>query len=265
MIVYPAAGYMAMAIEAAKQVTQDRYPDARISGYRIRNIAFKKALFITSDSGSMGTELVLTFHSSETRGAYRFEISSTTDQGLWEEHCDGNIAISFMSDIESEEEVDQYHIVNNHELERLQQVSSSCMQEISKADLYATMETAGNKYGPTFSIIQSTKMTASRSISNIAIPDINKEMPANFSRPHTIHPISLDAVLQTGVFLFEKQMPLGSKLPVLIRELFISAKVNNHPGAKMGIASDLDQLAPDSASFNSTVFKRHQPITLRQS
>ncbi|KAL6899961.1 polyketide synthase [Trichoderma evansii] len=51
-IVFPAAGYMTMAIQAIQQLDQDRRQDLKPKGYRLKNVSFKKTLTIPKDDKS---------------------------------------------------------------------------------------------------------------------------------------------------------------------------------------------------------------------
>ncbi|KAL6702555.1 hypothetical protein ACN47E_001552 [Coniothyrium glycines] len=94
--VFPASGYICMAMEAADQFFQPKPGSQRAIGFTIRNLALKSA-FLIPDTTS-GAEVILDLDASQSTkraGAatwYTFHISSfRSDTSTWTEHCSGII------------------------------------------------------------------------------------------------------------------------------------------------------------------------------
>lgn len=93
-IIFPAAGYLTMAIEAATRL--DKCPES-IKSVTLRDVSFKSALPVRTDD--MGTEVLLEMQpvlASAKRTSdtwYRFIISSYDATGRCDEHCYGLIEV----------------------------------------------------------------------------------------------------------------------------------------------------------------------------
>ena len=95
-IVFPAAGYIAMAVEALHQtVGAINYLQvaSRVSGmsYRLRNVRFLRAL-VLEESAACKLHLALEQMSGIERSWYRFRIRASI-QETWHEHCSGLIRV----------------------------------------------------------------------------------------------------------------------------------------------------------------------------
>lgn len=93
-ILFPAAGYIAMAVEALYQSSQSRgFIDqaARVHEvcYRLRNVVFSKAMVLEGDQRVM---LMLTPENQTEKTWNKFSISSRSED-TWTEHCHGLIAL----------------------------------------------------------------------------------------------------------------------------------------------------------------------------
>ena len=95
-LVFPAAGYLAMAIEAASQMHNDLDGVLPLAGFTIRNVAIESTLQVPDDE--YGVEIILDMSPVDMKylkGSpkwYEFSISSVASQGhLWTQHCSGTI------------------------------------------------------------------------------------------------------------------------------------------------------------------------------
>lgn len=95
-ILFPASGYVAMAIEALYQTSQVLNPAKGITSadqlrYKLRNVKFNKAL-VLEDNVDAKLTLSLTPHPGTKNTWYDFSISSSVDEG-WTTHCVGLIRL----------------------------------------------------------------------------------------------------------------------------------------------------------------------------
>lgn len=85
--VFPAAGYVALALEAIAQVYEPKGKGAAAS-YTLRNVDISSAILLKESSD---TEILLDFHAVSNRhGVYGFSISTVSD-GVWTEHATGTV------------------------------------------------------------------------------------------------------------------------------------------------------------------------------
>jgi NADPH:quinone reductase-like Zn-dependent oxidoreductase/SAM-dependent methyltransferase len=244
---------MTMAIQAMRQLDQDRRPDLVAKGYRLKNVSFKKTLTLSKDS--RGVETILTFRYSDANETYDFNVFSISDQGKWQEHCEGNISTTFETELDEVEQRREAELGHKSQVDHLKSAWDTCTKVVQQEALYAEMAAAGNQYGPSFAINKEARMASFQSLNSIVIPNIAASMPAQFMQPHVIHPATLDAVIQTCVPLFQQHSIRGSVIPLLIGDTFISADIANQPGEQLRVVCDLSDTLAHSTNFSTVVFQ----------
>ncbi|KAI1455311.1 putative polyketide synthase [Annulohypoxylon moriforme] len=221
-VVFPAAGYMTMAIQAMIQLDQDRRPELVTKGYRLRNISFKKPLTLSKDS--RGVEIVLTFRSSDENEKYEFSIFSVSDQGKWQEHCTGSVSTMFSAELDGFEQRLETDLNTEHSQSRLINARHSCTRVIKKEALYAQMAATGNEYGPSFAVNEEVHIAEHQSLNRII-----------FMQPHLIHPATLDG----------QHSIQGSVMPLFFGD----------PGSQLEVMCDLSETLTYSTNFSTAVFQ----------
>lgn len=95
-LVFPAAGYLAMAVEAVSQIHNSMDGMLPIAGFTIRNVAIESTLRVLNDE--YGVEMILVMNPVDMKylkGSTKwsdFSISSVAPQGHpWTQHCSGTI------------------------------------------------------------------------------------------------------------------------------------------------------------------------------
>ncbi|KAM0251871.1 hypothetical protein ACHAQJ_007984 [Trichoderma viride] len=252
-IVFPAAGYMTMAIQALRQLDQDRRPDLKPRGYKLKNVMFKKTLTLPKDDKSI--ETVLTFQYSDSNDFWTFTVSSMSDQGKWQDHCNGAISAIFETDMDEIEQRREAEFDHRSQLSHLETARNVCTKVIPHKDLYSQMAATGNQYGTSFAINNEVRMSGFQSLNDLIIPDIIKKMPGQYMQPHVIHPTTLDGIIQSCLPVFQQYSIKGSVMPILISDMFISMDITNQPGNHLETLCNLSDVFANSTSFNTAVFQ----------
>ncbi|KAL8917449.1 MAG: hypothetical protein Q9208_007943 [Pyrenodesmia sp. 3 TL-2023] len=102
-VVFPAAGYFAMAMEAATQMNADSVDPLDVHCFALRNVSLKAALVVPDDEN--GVETLFVIHSCKTgptfqernapRQWYTFSVSSIAAQeNIWTEHAVGMVGMN---------------------------------------------------------------------------------------------------------------------------------------------------------------------------
>lgn len=96
-IVFPAAGYIAMAMEAMYQTSHaiETNHGTKVIGrncYRLRDVVFPKALVLEADGKEHKIMLTLTPRSGFKNSWHEFKICSLTE-GVWSEHSSGLVRL----------------------------------------------------------------------------------------------------------------------------------------------------------------------------
>ncbi|KAI6092718.1 PKS01 highly reducing polyketide synthase [Hypoxylon rubiginosum] len=230
-ILYPGAGFLAMAIEAALQ-SSDK--NRTVLGFRLRDIQLVAAMVVTEDADVEYT-VSLRPHLSGTREQSstwtEFTISSSPDGQNLTRNCLGLIIVEY-------EQSDKPAIVQELELEkqaacsRNQEAAKQCKFPQTCEKFYQELETIGLGYGPAFTNVTELRTRAGQSYGAVSIPDVGLETP---ERPHVIHPGTLDAVFHLA---FAAVNGGGNKLavpmvPKSIDEVVVAANIPYSAGQRL--------------------------------
>ncbi|THC93329.1 hypothetical protein EYZ11_007185 [Aspergillus tanneri] len=169
-VVFPGAGYIAMAIEAIRLIT-DR-SESTIRKYRLRDIDIMNALVLPDSE--MGVEVQLQLRRCSNReldheGWYQFELCSLASADApWIEHCRGYVAV------ETESEVRITALNDEREFSREDAFFADGVDPcpIDIDSLFAGLRQRGTYHGPLFQNIIDSHAARNGAITNFAISDI---------------------------------------------------------------------------------------------
>lgn len=251
-IVYPAAGFLAMAIEAAYQQATAR--TTNIKGYHLREITIGHALVIPQDFDEVETMLSLRPYSESVRVSSdvwdEFCIYSSMDGANWTENCRGLISVQKHVPVtevdggrQAQEEDERYSgLISDYE--------AKCTSEIDVKEIYKSLEKLGLSFGPTFANMRKALASSERCVAEVVVPDTAAVMPANFEYPFIVHPATLDSCIH-AIFPIDNSynsLDQGTPLPTFIEEVYVSHTIETAPNhvftvyAK-GEKKDLGQVA----------------------
>ncbi|KAJ5096375.1 hypothetical protein NUU61_005731 [Penicillium alfredii] len=186
-VVFPAAGYIAMAMVATSQLYEE-FPDAlSIVGYSLRNIDIKTALKIPEDHNGIEIILSLELESAATAkapGWASFSVSSVArDSDQWTEHCTGAVKI----DVTSPAKSDKINLAGES-------------RAVDARTWYKTFAEMGLGYGPAFQALSDIRANPTE---NLASAKLGLQTTAGTVKggesTYPIHPASLDAIIQLGL------------------------------------------------------------------
>ncbi|KAF3395631.1 Compactin diketide synthase mokB [Talaromyces pinophilus] len=252
LIIFPGSGYLCMAIEAASQLAQDNYPQKQIRRFLLKDISFLKGLVIPEGRTRVEMQISLTpVKNSETakETEYDFSVTAFAEDEHWSENCHGSVVVEFFSDAGQ----NPFEISLNYE-ELSEGLNQATTKVVSSDDLYSELERVGNKYGPSFSSIVHFSMDGDQTLSHVSIPDIAEVMPAQYMRPHVIHPTTLDTLLHTSLPLVNHKLGSGSVMPVHIQEVAISSDIESRAGEYLSAVTTLTSSRFRAAEADILVF-----------
>lgn len=250
--VYPAAGFLAMAIEAQQQHVSNR--SACIKGFILREVTIGHALILSQDAGSVETMISLRPHSGSLRaptGSWNeFCISSSTDGRSWTEHCRGLISVQ---EAIPESEVDdgrEARQVSESNRQMVEAFDNECKHAISAGELYESLAGQGLTFGPTFSNLRAVRASSCRCIAEVAIPNTAAVMPAQFEYPYVIHPATLDSCIHSVFPIGARynRAAQGTPVPTFIDEIFVSQNIEKAPGHILNVYAQNGQPEGDTAA-----------------
>ncbi|KAF2721125.1 putative polyketide synthase [Polychaeton citri CBS 116435] len=228
-VVFPAAGYLAMATEAIRRHTKMLDIAVNIQGYEFHNVGIGKAMVIADDIEDQ--EICLSFKpdARSTRsllGSWMdFKIFTVSKSHDWVEHCCGLIRARVDNDdalsIRGEESA---HVLRGSK------------RRIGPSKFYYHARDVGIDWRSPFDNITDLRLGPDTCISNVRTPDAaGQRTPDGGEAIYAIHPATLDACLFHGPFAIQV-LELGLKnpfVPVSIRNMYISAQYDEKPQADL--------------------------------
>jgi hypothetical protein len=197
---YPGAGMLVMAIEAARQLAGPN--EHRITGYRLRNTRFLRA--ITVDESERGSEARIQMRPRKqaTNNAnliwYDWRIYTTADDE-WIECAYGSVTVEIDPDTNPE----QVEASSARRLRFMQDLRQQYDRDVGKCSLgvyhtqlYQNMaKLSGFDYGPYFQQLRNISYDRSGHASaTLALGGYSETMPYAQEDPCVIHPTTLDAI-----------------------------------------------------------------------
>ncbi|KAH0050228.1 ketoacyl-synt-domain-containing protein, partial [Aureobasidium melanogenum] len=188
-VLFPAAGYCAMAIEAVTQSAESL--KIVVEGFTIQHLTIKAPLVLPPDGEAETLFDLHTIHSSTSqtdRKVFEFSVSSVSADDRWTEHAFGTIALHLSIEVP---------IVQNG---NVRDVSFAENMGRNDEKWYTALSEIGLHYGPTFRPLKNIKSSASAK--EVATAQINLQpnqgVMTDESR-YAIHPATLDGCIQLSV------------------------------------------------------------------
>jgi acyl transferase domain-containing protein len=197
MMVYPMAGYMIQAIEAAADLATSR--GVTFDKFELREITTSRPLIITEDTG-VETNITLRPFTEGTRMSSdywdEFRVFSWAKDRGWIEHCRGLIAAVNSTNINVINGREQLETSRVALCEKMDLINQDAQTPVEAAAFYEELESKGAGYGPTFQSMDKCRRCDSHAVTDIIVPDTAADMPLQFETSHIIHPAFLDQFIQ---------------------------------------------------------------------
>ncbi|KAH6656006.1 hypothetical protein BKA67DRAFT_515368 [Truncatella angustata] len=224
--VFPAAGYIAMAIEAISQITQNTSPSK--PGFIIRDVKILKAFPLPQEENSPGTELFTTLHpvESETGTWHQFTIS-TFDLGQATIHSSGLIKLDEATT----------------SIKRSLGVDEKLMEPSAPRTWYKRFTKAGLNYQDKFQCLTEIQCHGKRELmhthAKTGLLQGGGEGLTSES-DYVIHPVTIDGLLQAGIIASTAGQvnKLDAKVPVQIEQIRIHS-----PTVRSGETMSVDAIS----------------------
>ena len=170
-ILYPAAGFIAMVIEAARQVAEQ---GRAVRSFKLRDIQITAPAFISED---FDTEFVLQFrpHLTGTRDILSTFINfviSTSSNGLdLRQNCSGLLLIEYQY-AEGSDMAFEYALENLDYRDRYRDTLRLCHLSEEPDTFYQGLTNIGLNYGPAFQGLSDIRSSEGLSCCTVNVPDI---------------------------------------------------------------------------------------------
>ncbi|KAF7554212.1 hypothetical protein G7Z17_g3048 [Cylindrodendrum hubeiense] len=244
-ILYPGAGFVCLAIEGMKQLTDidlaaNDNKTGQVSGYRLRGVKILQALVVPDNAQGVLVQTVLRSADDEAigvRGWKQFEISSATADSQWTQHAKGFITVE--TDVAPPPARTTSFLAD-----------SGFTRRVDPEDMFAILRTKGLNHGPLFqnttSIVQDGKSKEARCVTTIEIADLG--------RKHVLHPTTLDSIFISsyaalpGAGAANDDSP---KVPQSIEKLWVSSDIATAAGHNLTCNTKLPHR--DARSYEADV------------
>ncbi|KAK2028328.1 PKSN polyketide synthase for alternapyrone biosynthesis protein [Colletotrichum zoysiae] len=237
-VLYPAAGMIVMAMEAAYQL---RDTSKHLTGISFRDLKFEHGLVVTS--GEQSVQIEVSLRPDKKRAfAWDFAVYSIQAGEYWTRNCHGALSLEYS--------VDDKHYIDTV-LDDDWSMLSSEWEEMQKKEIkgldmekfYDDLEAAGVQYGPTFrNVFQAGVITAEHcALGSISIPDTKSTMPFNYEFPHMIHPATMDAIFHLLFIAFSDGETIEeAAVPYTLEHMYVSMNLpQGHGSVYKGYAKSL--------------------------
>ncbi|KAL9045613.1 MAG: hypothetical protein Q9214_001371 [Letrouitia sp. 1 TL-2023] len=227
-LIYPAAGMLVMAIEAANQMAD---PTQDIVGFELKETSFQRSLTIPQSSAGIEVQLSLNLLKDTSNAVNiwsEFRLCAY-ENSQWHECCRGLIRVEYQDNL-SEVDSKKESLEELNACRRLEKsMTEACQQPLNPGSLYQTLINSGFGFGPSFQPI--TK--GAFGTNNEAKADVKLfQWPASqYPQPHVVHPTSLDGMLHLAIASYAKggQRAVPTMIPTLLRNIWISKKGLSYP------------------------------------
>lgn len=241
-ILYPAAGFIAMAVEAMLMSHTDT--TKRVKMFRLREVNLTAALVVSPDSAVEYTVSLKPARTAlrEASGAWtEFAVSSSSDGTSLERNCVGLVLLEFEPNITEVGSVTTEANRHNASIAAYDQALRLCKTPVKSDTFYNQLDAVGLNYGPLFRCVTKVQTGPGQSCGDIDIPDVGVQ--GKLQRPHVIHPGTLDAVFHLAFAALKGSQGYISQamVPKTIDEIAISAKIPYEAGARLKGFSKTDR------------------------
>ncbi|KAL2265959.1 hypothetical protein VTJ83DRAFT_5311 [Remersonia thermophila] len=192
LTMFPMAGFMAMALEAAAQKAAMK--NAKFDRLELRDVSIAKPL-VVPDKDIEVTITLRPRRESADDVWDEFRICSWTAEQGWTEHCAGLVA----SLEGNANDVDSARKAHDREA-RLKALWSAAAEpeaaDVAPATMYDKLSGLGVEYGPTFQGLTSCRASDTRAVGDVVVPDVAKEMPSGYLTDAIIQPAFLESLIE---------------------------------------------------------------------
>lgn len=240
-ILFPFAGYVVMALEAAFQHAMlHSLPVTGKTSYRLREVQVSRSM-VLSEATPTEISFVLRARDEGTRSPstswQKFVVYSWTPDNGWVEHCQGLIRST--QDAESNPVCGSRDVdfQNKQYSDMISSHQSLCQKTMDCTTIYDRFSSGGLQFGPAFRNITAARRTLDKSIGTVIVPDTAKDMPNGEENVFCIHPRTLDASFQLPDLANDEAHLSSSNiyLPVFVKEIMIKHRLRHEPGQELTV------------------------------
>ncbi|GAW26469.1 putative polyketide [Rosellinia necatrix] len=260
---YPGAGMLVMAIEAASQLAQGS--DRAVSGYSLHDVRIDAPMDLSAGPLEVQTSLKKVARLGEGELAFKFTIRSFTREH-WIVNCQGSISVEFYNETDSwgnKKGREQRHVI----AQRYLLLRQRCAMKISCDDMYKYLKEHGLDFGPLLRVAREQSCSDSgQAAAEIVLTGASDADKPESHQMHVIHPIFLDALMHLCFTAFTAggSREMATSVPSRINALWVSNKgfQASRPSG-FAAATDITSVSERGFSCNGVGFDNESPEEIR--
>ncbi|KAL4925328.1 type I polyketide synthase [Aspergillus undulatus] len=249
-IVFPAAGYISLAIEAIRQLPGlQPGSNQAIAGYLLRDIKILQALVFPETDEGVEIQTKLSNLSDKAigyRGWKEFEVFSVTSENQWTVHARGVIMVEREGSPEKTAPKPRPAGLSGY------------TRQFAGSDLYADMRAKGLQHGKAFQAITGVEQAGDnrRADSILVIPDTN--LPTDITYQALVHPTTLDAAVHSVYTpLLDVAGNTNGMVPRSIGSVWVSSAISQRAGHQFKLFTSLQHADARAWRTNITMADYH--------
>jgi emericellamide synthase (highly reducing iterative type I polyketide synthase) len=241
-VIFPAAGYLAMALEAMRRFMAFKDESKAVIGYTLSDCSFSKALVLKE--GDTETEICLSLRpeAQSAKSSWpdwkEFRVFSTNSGKEWNEHCRGRIRVITDDSMLADRLCDNLKVK--------EQTLASISHHISPNRFYATARQVGMEWYAPFDNVVDLQGRTDCCVTTNKMPNVQGSAHPFGPQTYIVHPGMLDSTLFHGIcasLLVEREIR-APVVPVFIEQVTISTAFEVPEGTELRTYA----LAKDAAS-----------------
>jgi zearalenone synthase (highly reducing iterative type I polyketide synthase) len=239
-ILYPGAGYIAMAIEAAAQAAEKT---RKIASFNLRDIQLTAAGIISEDA-DLECIVQLRPHVAGTKDSAatwtQFTVTTSPDSKSLVRNCCGLIMIEY-EPAEGTAARQEKRLEYQSLKAQYDEAQQMCATRLDPDGFYADMRSWGLEYGPAFTNVCEVRNRDGQSVGAVQLPDI--PISGTTGRPYVIHPATLDAVFHLAFAAVKggRYDPKTAMVPKSIDAVTVSANIPYQANAVLSGFANADR------------------------
>ncbi|CAG8978751.1 hypothetical protein HYALB_00011512 [Hymenoscyphus albidus] len=238
MTVYPMAGYIAMAMEAAQQRAIMR--NISFDKFELREFTVSRPLVIR-EGADVEVNISLRAHAEGTRSSSdtwdEFRIFSWDKDRSWIEHCRGLISVQKIQDGNVVNGAQLKVDAKNDLMARISKITEKSTTDVKAGDMYDALTAAGADYGEMFRGMENCRASNNTAVAELIIPNTATIMPHGHEPDMIIHPAVLDQFIQAVWPIFGAGRDgLGVLyMPSFVQSISISTGITRASGERLNL------------------------------
>lgn len=253
--VYPGAGYLCMAIEAAQDMIEDDNLEKRALNITLKNVTFAEALFIPQLPHRI--EMQLSFHLCQKANpkngsvVYSFCIASLAEEDKWIEHCRGFVEVT----------PQLAHMKQSDLFTRTSHQRDTALVDVSPHTVYKKLDKQGNSYGEHFALISRFSMSESCATATVQVRRETSTIPAKYQRKQLMHPTTLDSLLHSSLPLYSQIDKSRALMPTRIEHFTLSRSLASTASAPLLVEARKVSVQDSRSQFDLAAYRGEEGNT----